>query len=90
MYVRTYVRTSGARSGTAREPPVGGAAFLRSFRGIVYFPIVGLFSAAQTSLGNGFSCQRSVINTATGRGLNNRLIVVFLKGQPAYSSCHHG
>lgn len=48
-----------------------------------------LFSATQTLLGNGFSCQRSVINIATGCGLNNRLMVIFLKGQPAYGLCRH-
>lgn len=49
-----------------------------------------LFSATQTLLGNGFSCQKRVINTATGCGLNNRLMVIFLKGQPAYGLCRHG
>lgn len=49
-----------------------------------------LFSATQTLLGNGFSCQKSVINTATGCGLNNRLMVIFLKGQPTYSLCGRG
>ena len=49
-----------------------------------------LFSATQTLLGNGFSCQKSVINTATGCGLNSRLMVIFLKGQPAYGFCRHG
>lgn len=43
-----------------------------------------LFPATQTLLGNGFSCQKSVINTATGCGLNNRLMVIFLKGLPAH------
>lgn len=47
-----------------------------------------LFSATQTLLGNGFSCQKSVINTATGCGLNNRLMVIFLKGQRAHGLCH--
>lgn len=42
------------------------------------------FPATQTLLGNGFSCQKSVINTATGCGLNNRLMVIFLKELPAH------
>lgn len=41
------------------------------------------FPATQTLLGNGFSCQKSVINTATGCGLNNRLMVIFLQELPA-------
>lgn len=49
-----------------------------------------LFSATQTLLGNGFSCQKSVINIATGCGLNSRLMVIFLKGQPTYSLCRRG
>jgi hypothetical protein len=49
-----------------------------------------LFSATQTLLGNGFSCQKSVINAAIGCGLNNRLMVMILKGQPAYGLCCHG
>lgn len=31
-----------------------------------------------------------MINTATGCGLNNRLMVIFLKGQPAYGLCRYG
>lgn len=73
------------------EPPARRAAFLWSF-GNSLFPDcwLCLFSATQTLLGNGFSCQKNVINTATGCGLNNRLMVIFLKGPPAYVLCRHG
>lgn len=104
-----WMEIRGGGSGVAhvfmcawRERQDGGSAACdkSSFPSIIWkhslFPDcwLCLFSATQTLLGNGFSCQKSVINTATGCELHNRVDGCIFKGadcvqfiSPWYGAC---
>ena len=87
-----YLCVPGTSGRMAGEPPVTRAAFLRSFGSIVYFPIVGsAFSLPLKLYGEMDSLARRVwLILQLGASLTTELMVICLKGQSAYSLCHHG